>query len=223
MTTRAILTGCIIAGILISGCKTLIPVPQNLNTIHTTEVQEDIVDKIGLVMDSSQSSNPTAMVCGSIPLPKYLKDLNQNDIYTSNISLAMNTSLQAYGFSGSMGKKDILIVAYLTKFKDYNCGGAQKRASVGVKLFVHASELKIKANSPTLPMIAAAVELGLAKAEYRFRTFGINPDDFYSNLPSAYFTVDTYSKVISAYDNIVHSLKDSTEIDPIISDPPTAK
>ena len=42
----------------------------------------------------------------------------------------------------------------------------------------------------------------------------------YQKLPSAQFTVDTYSKVISAYDNILYSLKDSTEIDPIITDIP---
>ena len=69
-------------------------------------------------------------------------------------------------------------------------------------------------------IIAAATELGLAKAEYRFETFGINPDNFYTNLPSAQFTVDTYSKVISSYDNIIHSLDGSTAIDPIITSVP---
>ncbi|MCB9345176.1 MAG: hypothetical protein H6576_15915, partial [Lewinellaceae bacterium] len=105
-------------------------------------------------------------------------------------------------------------------YKDYNCDGTSKRAQVGLKLYVHASDLKIKVSAPSLGVIAAAAELGLAKAEYKFETFGINPDNFYTNLPSAQFSVDTYAKVISAYDNIIHSLNDSTEIDPIITEIP---
>ena len=179
----------------------------------------DFIDEFENTFNDSLSIK-TESICNDIAFPRYLKDLNLNDVYSSNINLSVDASLKAYGFEGSMGKKDLLTVAYFTKYKDFKCGDQTKRAMVGVKLYVHASQLKTKISSPNLPIIAAAVELGLAKAEYRFQTFGVNPENFYQKLPSAQFTVDTYSKVISAYDNIVHSLNDSTAIDPLITDVP---
>lgn len=213
-----------LTGLLFIGCepKTLEvkEVENNLKTIETKQETFKMLEN-GINSKSFKRNNSLLQyVCGTVEIPKTLKELNRNEIYASNVSLQVNASLQAYGFSGTMGKKDVLILAYLTKFKDYTCEGKTKRVQVGLKLYVHASELKIKVASPSLAVIAAAAELGLAKAEYKFETFGINPDDIYTKLPSAQFTVDTYSKVISAYDNIVHSLKDSTEIDPIITDLP---
>lgn len=199
-------------------------VETSLKTIQAEQgifdLMESGINSKGLNNKSDTLSFVQQYVCGTIEIPKILKDLNRNEVYSSNISLQVNSSLQAYGFSGTMGKKDVLIIAYLTKFKDYTCEGKTKRVQVGLKLYVHASDLKVKVASPSLGIIAAATELGLAKARYKFETFGINPDDFYTKLPSAQFTVDTYAKVISAYDNIVHSLNDSTEIDPIITDLP---
>ncbi len=179
----------------------------SLNALDTSRVS---VDSLNIF--------PTENLCEGIPVPTLLKQLNQNDIFTSNVSLSRNASLSLYGFSGTMGKKDILVSAYLIKFKDYKCGNETKRAMVGIRLYVHASDLKIKLSSPSIANVAAAVELGLAKSEYRFRTFGLNPTDFYPSLPSALFNVDTYSKVIDSYDKIIHSLKDSTSIDPLIED-----
>src|SRR6202012_5507165 len=95
--------------------------------------------------------------------------------------------------------------------------GTTRRVMAGIRLYVHASNLKISFKSPTLPQIAAAVELNLGKAEYRFQLLGLKAPNIYSQLPSAAFDVDTYSKVISSYDNIVHSLTDNTAIDPIIA------
>lgn len=219
-------------GLLFSGCEPKTVEVHNIKSnLKMIEVDQGIFEIMNSKINAEKlyvkAYNEIApnmqYICGTIEIPRLLKDLNRNEIYTSNVSLDVNASLQAYGFSGSMGKKDILVIAYLTKFKDYNCGTTTKRAQIGLKLYVHASNLKIKVSSPTLPVIAAAVELGLAKAEYKFETYGINPDNFYINLPSAQFTVDTYSKVISAYDNIVHSLKDSTQIDPIITDLPKLK
>lgn len=219
----------LLTGLLFSGCEPkTIDVKEVISTLKTIEVEQSTFE----IMEggiNSKNIKPDSLgiasqyVCGTIEIPKILKDLNRNEIYASNVSLDVNASLQAYGFSGTMGKKDVLIIAYLTKFKDYTCDGTTKRVQVGLKLYVHASDLKVKVASPSLGVIAAATELGLAKAEYKFETFGINPDDFYTKLPSAQFTVDTYAKVISAYDNIVHSLKDSTLIDPIITDLPKQK
>lgn len=158
-------------------------------------------------------------VCGNTPMPTLLKELNQNDVYSSTISLYTNASLSAYGFAGNMGKKDVLISSYFIKFKDYPCGNNKtKKILVGIRLYVHATDLKVKVNSPSIGVIAAAAELGLAKSEYRLRTFGLNPSDFNLSLPSATFDVDSYSKVISAYDKIVHSLNDNTPIDPIVEE-----
>lgn len=220
-----------LTALLFAGCETktieIKEVAPSLKTIEADqgifEVMESGINSKNLNIKSDTLSTVPQYVCGTIEIPKILKDLNRNEIYASNVSLEVNASLQAYGFSGTMGKKDVLIIAYLTKFKDYTCEGKTKRVQVGLKLYVHASDLKVKVASPSLGVIAAATELGLAKAEYKFETFGINPDDFYTKLPSAQFTVDTYAKVISAYDNIVHSLKDSTLIDPIITDLPKQK
>lgn len=220
-----------LTGLLFVGCepKTIEVknVEPNIKTIDAEqgiyEIMENGINSKNFKNKSDTLSIVHQYVCGSIEIPKILKELNRNEIYASNVSLEVNASLQAYGFSGTMGKKDVLILAYLTKFKDYTCESETKRVQVGLKLYVHASDLKVKVASPSLGVIAAATELGLAKAEYKFETFGINPDDFYTKLPSAQFTVDTYSRVISAYDNIVHSLKDSTEIDPIITDIPKQK
>lgn len=233
-----LLIGFLLTGVLLTGCESKpMDVKSVSPAIKTIEAEQDLFNimekgisdyKLRNSLDNQTKGgidlvNEPHYVCGSIEVPKYLKELNRNEIYASNVSLKVNASLQAYGFSGTMGKKDVVIVAYLTKFKDYTCDGDTKRAQVGLKLYVHASDLRVKVASPSLGIIAAATELGLAKAEYKFETFGINPDHFYANLPSAQFTVDTYSKVISAYDNIVHSLKDSTAIDPIITDVPKGR
>jgi hypothetical protein len=227
-----LLTGLLLTGFLLTGCESKqMDVKSTVPAIKTIEADPSLFDEMeNGIADYKRRQAPAETkgfegllnepqyVCGSIEVPKYLKELNRNEIYASNVSLNLNASLQAYGFSGTMGKKDVVIVAYLTKFKDYTCDSVIKRAQVGLKLYVHASDIKVKVASPSLGIIAAATELGLAKAEYRFETFGINPDHFYTNLPSAQFTVDTYSKVISAYDNIVHSLNDSTAIDPIVTE-----
>ncbi|MCB0524158.1 MAG: hypothetical protein R3A50_07070 [Saprospiraceae bacterium] len=213
----------LLTGLLFSSCEQkLIEVNTITPSLQTTEIAQKAFEILeeGVKSKHIQPDSLAQYVCGSIETPKILKDLNRNVIYSSNISLDVNASLSAYGFSGTMGKKDVLIAAYLIKYKDYNCDGTSKRAQVGLKLYVHASDLKIKVSAPSLGVIAAAAELGLAKAEYKFETFGINPDNFYTNLPSAQFSVDTYAKVISAYDNIIHSLNDSTEIDPIITEIP---
>lgn len=237
LLTGLLLTGLLLTGLLLTGCETKpMDVKSAAPAIKTIETDPSLFDDMEKgIADYKRRQAPAETkgiigllnephyVCGSIEVPKYLKELNRNEIYASNVSVNVNASLQAYGFSGTMGKKDVVIVAYLTKFKDYTCEGDTKRAQVGLKLYVHASDLKVKVASPSLGIIAAATELGLAKAEYRFETFGINPDHFYTNLPSAQFTVDTYSKVISAYDNIVHSLNDSTAIDPIVTEVPKGK
>lgn len=195
---------------LINGCI-------STNRLVGTKLDKSVQsDKNNLAILKSLENPIEQNLCSGIPIPKLLKDLNENDVYSSNVSLSINTSLSAYGFTGSMNKKDILTVAYFTKFKDYDCDGITTRAQVGIKLYVHATDLKVKLSSPSLPTVAAAVELGLAKAEYRIQTFGINPDKFYTKLPSAQFNVETYSKVISSYDNIIHSLNDDTPIDPKI-------
>ena len=220
-----------LTGILFSACETkTTEVREEKSNLKITESEQGIFEimepKISEkknVNKMMKSASIPEFICGTIQIPKILKELNRNDIYASNIKLEVNASLQAYGFTGSVGKKDVLLLAYLTRYKDYTCGNTTKRVQVGLKLYVHASDLKVKVASPSLAVIAAVTELGLAKAEYWFETFGISPDNFYANLPSAQFTVDTYSKVISAYDNIIHSLKDSTEIDPIITDVPILK
>jgi len=218
-------------GLLFVGCGPkaieIKEVAPHLKTIDVNqrvfEMMEASINSKKLTNKSDTTSDLPQFICGTIKIPKFLKDLNRNEIYASNVTLQVNTSLKAYGFSGTMGKKDVLIIAYFTRFKDFNCDGKSKRVQVGLKLYVHASDLKVKVSSPSLAVISAATELGLAKAEYKFETFGINLDDFYAKLPSAQFTVDTYSKVISAYDNILNSLNDSTEIDPIITDVPKLK
>lgn len=101
------------------------------------------------------------------------------------------------------------------KFKEYKCGDKTIIASVGINLYVHATDLQVKISSPSLVNISAAAELGLAKTQYRIKTFGINPNNFYSNIPSAQFNTETYTKVIGNYDKIVNSLSDSTKIDPL--------
>lgn len=223
------ISAILLTGLIFSGCEPkTIEIKEVTPSLKMTEVDQSTFNMMEESINSKSIKLDTVgvapqYVCGTIEVPKILKDLNRNEIYASNVSLDVNASLSAYGFSGSMGKKDALVIAYLTKFKDYTCAGTTKRVQVGLKLYVHASDLKVKVASPSLGVIAAATELGLAKAEYRFETFGVNPDDFYTKLPSAQFKVDTYAKIISAYDNIVHSLKDSTLIDPIITDLPKQK
>lgn len=216
----------VLIGLLFTGCdpKT-IEIKEVEPQLKIRKMEQSSIQKMEQGINSIEinygaKSNTSQYVCGTIEIPKILKDLNRNEVFASNVSLDANASLSAYGFTGKMGKKDVLIVAYLTKYKDYNCNGVSKRVQVGLKLYVHASDFRVKISSPSLGVIAAATELGLAKAEYKFETFGLNPDDIYTKLPSAQFTVDTYAKVITAYDNIIHSLKDSTSIDPIIMDLP---
>jgi hypothetical protein len=209
--------------LLAEGCTTT-----NLQTISgsNTLMDKDLIaalpalDTARVAVDKViKNAKSIKSVCGDTPMPTILKDLNQNDVFSSNITLSVNSSLSAYGFSGTMGKKDILVSSYFIKFKDYPCGdGTTKKVLVGMRLYVHASDLKVKISSPSIGTIAAAAELGLAKSEYRLRTFGLNPTDFYLSLPGSTFDVDNYSKVISAYDKILHSLSDNTPIDPIIED-----
>jgi len=163
-------------------------------------------------------SQKPAMICNKFNVPTTLNDLNQHEIYSSNITLNVGASLSLFGFSGNMEKKDVLIAAYFVSFKDFHCDdNSTIRTLVGIRLFVHATSLKVGISSPTLTQIAAAVQLGLAKSEYKFQIIGLPAGSIYSQLPSAQFDVDTYSKVISSYDNILHSLTSTTPIDPILN------
>lgn len=197
-------------------CSTLIQPHTTASTPKITQLGQNKISKtsIAQIMEAAAP----ASICGS-PFPKKLGDLNELDIYTSNITMTVGTSLSAYGFNGNFNSKDVLIAAYLVKHKDYDCANnSKKRAMAGIRIYVHASDFGLKLSSPGLAQIAAAVQLDCAKAEYHFEIFGLSPNDLYTKLPSAAFDVDTYSKVIAAYDEIVHSLKDDTAIDPIIGD-----
>jgi hypothetical protein len=193
-------------------------------TIKVGPRNTDIVKDLGRdkieSLRSDTATNTAKMkgnICPNVLAPKTLGELNLKDVFSSNVSVSVGASLSSFGFSGSMGRKDVMVASYFVAYKDYSCGPTTKRALVGIRLYVHASDLKVKVATPTLPQISAAVELGLAKAEYRIQLIGIDPPNFYSNLPSASFDVDTYSKVISSYDQIISSLSSTTAIDPLIA------
>lgn len=202
---------CVFGIFNLSSCKTSVASSQSFIVKNLGE------DKIISNYADSVSIHP-AQICNKFNVPATLSELNQNEIFSSNITVNIGASLSAFGFSGSMSKKDVLVAAYLIAFKDYTCdNNTTMRALVGIRLYVHATDLKINFTSPTLPQVAAAVQLGMAKAEYRLQIIGINAGNIYTQLPSASFDVDTYSKVISSYDNIIHSLTGTTVIDPLIN------
>jgi len=157
------------------------------------------------------------LVCG-VTVPTTLAALNQIDKASSNLTVTVGSNLSAFGFTGTFNSKDIMISTYMILYKDFT-DDCSKRAMVGIRLYVHASEMDIKLSSPTIQQVAAAVQLNCGKAEYKMQIFGMSaPTSWFKDLPLTEFNVDTISKITSAFDSIVGSLTRDTPIDPVIAD-----
>jgi hypothetical protein len=153
-------------------------------------------------------------ICGS-PFPTSLKDLNELRRNVSVISNIKNIDLTLFGVSGKLGKRDILVVSDFIKYKVYSCDGKKRRIAVGMRLFLHVSDMTSKISVTNLAQLSAAVELNKAKANYEVYIFGLDDNGMYKNLPSSSFNVDAYSKITSSFDNLFMGLSGDTRIDPI--------
>jgi hypothetical protein len=157
-------------------------------------------------------------ICGK-EVPSKLSDLNQTDRYVTNVTGSVSSDLQLPGLRTKLDKKEVLVISDFMKYKNFICDGMNKRVAVGMRIYIRVKNYDFK-NGVNLPRLAASVELGHGTATCWTHLYGVESDNMYANLAPTTFGVDTYSRVINAFDDIIHGLRGDMKIDPLIFESP---
>lgn len=145
-------------------------------------------------------------------LPTAISQLNSGagfEMYkfTSDAS----ASASAMGFSGSIGKKEMLIIQDYVRYKLVDCDGAQKKIGIGLRCFIHVKSIKSKFGG-SLPNIAASAQLDMASATFSLKSLGFGMDGslIAEGLGSqGDYNVDNFGKLAITFNNVLKTLNAS--------------
>lgn len=148
-------------------------------------------------------------------LPTRVADLiggSELNIYKFDQSTSASASYM--GFSGAIGKKEMLFIQDYIRYRNVTCGSETKKMGVGLRCFIHVKSLKGKI-SATLPAIAASVELSRARSTFSLKTlgFGVDGSVLAQGLSSdGDYNVDNFGKLAVTFNNVLKLLDASSTI-----------
>ena len=164
----------------------------------------------------------TTPIVPDCPIPTKFSELNNGGYHYYTYDKDASASASAMGFTGSLGKHEILIVKDYTAYKTVSCNGSDKKYGIGVRCFIHVKSINGKLSYSSLPSIAANVQLNNAEAEYNFVWLGMNIGGklVVGDKPiEGAFNVENFANQAIIFDNIVSKIdsKDSTiPISPVL-------
>ena len=125
------------------------------------------------------------------------------------------------GFTGNIGKNQLLIVQDFVRFKKSQCNGSEKKLGIGLRCFIHVTSFKGKLSYASMPGIAASVQLDRAKASYELSTLGFAVDGrlLASGLqPQGDYNVENFGKLAVTFNKVLENLNadNPMEIDPVV-------
>lgn len=121
----------------------------------------------------------------------------------------------AFGFSGSIGKKEMLFVQDFRRYKVVSCDGEDVKVGISLRNFIHVTSAKGKIGYTRLPGVAANVELNNAKATYVLKTVGFSIDGsvLAEGLQTAGdYTVENFSKLSATFANTLRLLNSNSQM-----------
>lgn len=201
------------------------------------QAQGDIVDSTKVVKyesvagkGSTEESNgvilkvlTNALPNGCTSLPTTIGELNSGGrLSILKFDHNMNADAKAFGFSGSIDKKELLFIQDFKSYKVVNCEGTDKKIGIGLRCFIHVKARKGKIGYSRLPLVAANVEMNNAEASFylEWLGFGMDGNIIEAGLPTnGDYNVDNFGKLTIVFNNVLKLLnsKNSTiSINPVV-------
>jgi hypothetical protein len=163
--------------------------------------------------------NPTIAATCPSEMPQKIGDLNSGagfNVY--KFTSDKEASAKAFGFEGSIGKKELLVIEDYVRYKNVTCNGQVKKFGIGLRCFIHISSIKGKL-AGSLTGIAASVELAKAQGQFNLASLGFGfGGDVVGELPTqGSYDVDNFGNLAVVFNNLLKTLKDSSNIniDPV--------
>lgn len=177
------------------------------------------VPKLEMVASKGSMSSKTIekLVNADAPtcaVPNILSDLNSGsgfEMYT--FTSDASASAAAMGFSGVIGKKEILIVQDYVRYQIIDCGGVQKRYGIGLRCFIHVMSIKSKL-SGSVANIAAAVQIDNASATYSIESLGFSMEGelLAEGLDgTGNYNVENFGKLAITFNNVLKTLNNDND------------
>jgi hypothetical protein len=156
--------------------------------------------------------------CGA-DMPKKIEDLNSGAGFNLYKFTSDNqATAKAFGFDGSIGKNELLVIQDYVRYKNVTCNNQLKKFGIGLRCFIHVKSLKGKL-AATLPGIAASVELSRAQGQFNLAALGFAfGGDSISDLPTqGEYNVNNFGNLAIVFNNVLKTLKDggNVKIDPV--------
>ncbi|MFD0998680.1 hypothetical protein ACFQ21_05150 [Ohtaekwangia kribbensis] len=148
--------------------------------------------------------------------PKKISDLiggAELNIYKFDQSLAASAS--AMGFTGSIGKKEMVFIQDFVRFKVVTCGDKSVKMGIGLRCFIHVKSIKGKIGG-SLSNIAASVELERAKATFNLKSigFGIDGSVLADGMsPQGDYNVENFGKLAVTFHKVLKTLNSDNNME----------
>lgn len=179
-------------------------------TTMSAQAGESSLDVLTTELPSTCTAPPTTIAA-----------LNSGvDFFYHKFDSNTSAGATAMGFTGSIGRKEAVIIQDYVRYKTINCDGNQKKVGIGLRSYIHIKSFRGKIEG-TLPQVAANVELGRAKASYSIKSLGfpIEGEILANGMGTqGEYTVENFSKLAVVHSNILRLLNTNStmEIDPVL-------
>ncbi len=120
-----------------------------------------------------------------------------------------SASASAMGFSGEIGKKQMLFIQDFIRYDYITCGGKETKVGIGLRCFIHVTSFKGKLAYSSLPGIAANVQLEKAKCSFELKAlgFGIDGSVLAEGLQAqGDYNVENFGKLAIVFNNVLKLL-----------------
>jgi hypothetical protein len=151
------------------------------------------------------------IAANDIIVPSSINDLFNEDVFTSQLSINVATQLKIpFGASDNSLSRKIFIQEY-AKFKDINVDEKYVRWGVSIRWIINIKIINTSAEISSLPMVAAAAQVGYINATARFQVVGLNSSKITSLIPApAELNIETYMEMKNAFSSIKALIHDSS-------------
>lgn len=152
----------------------------------------------------------------SCVLPTKIGDLNGGvDFKIYKFDQNTSASAAAMGFTGEIGKKQMLFIQDFTRYDYINCDNKKIKVGIGLRCFIHVTSFKGKLAYSSLPGIAANVQLEKAKCTFDLKAlgFGIDGTVLAEGLQTqGDYTVENFGKLAVVFNNVLKLLNSNSEM-----------
>jgi len=147
-------------------------------------------------------------------LPTKIGDLNGGvDFKIYKFDQSASASASAMGFSGEIGKKEMLFIQDFTRYDYITCDGKKTKVGIGLRCFIHVTSFKGKLAYSSLPGIAANVQLERAKCSFELKAlgFGIDGSVLAEGLQAqGDYNVENFGKLAVVFNNVLKLLNSNS-------------